>query len=326
MVSNARKLLNFDLYKKLYLIRRTEEKIIEHYPENEMKTPMHLYLGGEAIAAGVCHALGQSNQVLCTYRSHGVYLANTMETKRFFGELYGRATGMAKGRGGSMHLSSPETGFLGASAIVASVIPVAVGSAFANQYQNNGKIVAVFFGDGAVEEGNFWEALNMACLLKLHVLFVCEDNGFAVHTPINQRHGYNSISRIIEQFNCSIIDIETTDVEIIHDLAQKAVSSIRQENKPMFLCTKYYRYRRHVGIEDDFESGYRTRDEFEKWVAIDPVHLQRVKLLELGISEAEIELVEKEIRVQIENDIKSAQEAPFPNREDLYERKGEQNV
>lgn len=326
MTSNARRRLNLELYKKLFLIRRTEERIIEHYPENEMKAPMHLYLGGEAIAAGVCHALGQDNQVLCTYRSHGVYLANTMETNRFFGELYGKATGMAKGRGGSMHLSSPKTGLLGASAIVASVIPVAVGSAFANQYQNNGKTIAVFFGDGAVEEGNFWEALNMACLLKLHVLFVCEDNGFAVHTPISQRHGYNSISQIVGQFNCSVLNTETTDVEIIHDLAQKAVSSIKKENRPMFLHAKYYRYRRHVGIEEDFESGYRTRDEFGKWLAVDPIHLQKVKLLELGISEAEIELIEEEISIQIQNDIESAQEAPFPNREDLYERKEEQNV
>jgi len=326
MAPDARRLLNFELYKKLYLIRRTEETIIEHYPENEMKTPMHLYLGGEAIAAGVCHALGQKNQVLCTYRSHGVYLANTIETNRFFGELYGKATGMAKGRGGSMHLSSPETGFLGASAIVASVIPVATGVAFANQYQKDEKIVAVFFGDGAVEEGNFWEALNMACLLKLPVLFVCEDNGFAVHTPVSQRHGYNSISQIVKQFNCSVLDTETTDVEIIHDLAQRAISSIRKENRPVFLCAKYYRYRRHVGIEEDFESGYRTQDEFEKWLAADPVRLQRVKLLKSGISEAEIVSTEKKINIQVENDIKLAQEAPFPNREDLYERKERQNV
>ena len=211
-----------------------------------------------------------------------------METKRFFGELCGKATGMAKGRGGSMHLSSPETGFLGASAIVASVIPVAIGSAFANQYRNNGKIVAVFFGDGAVEEGNFWEALNMACLLKLPVLFVCEDNGFAVHTPISQRHGYDSICRIVEKFNCSVMETETTDVEIIHDLTQNSLSLIRKENKPGFLYAKYYRYRRHVGIENDFESGYRTRAEFEKWLTVDSIHLQRVKLLAAGVSEEKL--------------------------------------
>lgn len=319
-MADSRSDLNLDLYGKLYLIRRAEEKIIELYPENEMKTPLHLYLGGEAIAAGVCHALGQKNQVLCTYRSHGVYLANTMETDRFFGELYGKSTGMAKGRGGSMHISSPETGFLGSSAVVGSAISVAIGVAFANKYRGENTVVAVFFGDGAVEEGAFWESLNMACLWNLPVLFICEDNGFAVNTPVEQRHGYLSITEIVSKFNCIVLDTEsTTDVEIIYQLAESGISFMRTHGKPVFIHAKYYRYRRHVGIEEDVESRYRTREEFEMWKSRDPIDLQRNKLLGLNISEDKIRSIERTIDDQIKRSIQLAKKAPFPTADDLYE-------
>src|SRR3989344_4925634 len=153
-----RKKLNIELYKKLSRIRRAEEAISAHYMEDEMKTPMHMSMGGEAISVGVCSAIGDRGAVYCTYRSHAVYLAMTDETDAFFGELYGRVTGVAKGKSGSMHLSAPESGFLGASAIVGSTIPLAVGSAFASHMLGTKKIAAVFFGDGAIDEGVFWES------------------------------------------------------------------------------------------------------------------------------------------------------------------------
>ena len=188
-----RKLLQ-NLYKKAYLVRSAEILIVKHYDTNEMKTPMHMSMGEEGIVSGVCTALPKNTKTFGTYRSHGLYLAVAEETDRYFAEMYGKTTGILKGKGGSMHLLSPKDGLLGISAVVASTIPVAVGAAYANMYNNNKQITAVFFGDGAIDEGVFWESLNIACLKKLPVLFICEDNGYAVHTSSTLRHGYKSIT------------------------------------------------------------------------------------------------------------------------------------
>ncbi|MHB9127870.1 MAG: thiamine pyrophosphate-dependent enzyme [Candidatus Humimicrobiaceae bacterium] len=159
--------INIALYKTMYMIRRTEEVIQYHYLEDEMKTPMHMSMGEEAIATGVCHALKPEDQILGSYRNHGIYIAKTQETDKFFAEMYGKVTGTSKGKAGSMHLLAPGSGLVCTSAIVGSSIPVAIGFAFANKYSKNNKIAAVFFGDGAIDEGVFWESLNFACLKKL---------------------------------------------------------------------------------------------------------------------------------------------------------------
>ncbi len=282
--------LSIELYKKVFLIRTAEEKICEHYMEDEMKTPVHLSVGQEAISAGVCAALGDDDgQVLGTYRSHGIYLARTGESDKFFAELYGKATGVAQGVAGSMHLSAPDQGFLGTSAIVGSIIPVASGAAFANKMQGNGKTVAVFFGDGAIDEGAFWETMNAACLMKLPMIFVCEDNDLAVHTTKSMRHGYKSITDVVSQFECNVLDAETTDVEEIYNLTLKAVELYKENGKPCFMHLKYYRYREHVGVFEDFDSGYRSREEFEKWNEIDPITTQRQRIIDdRGVSEEQV--------------------------------------
>jgi len=310
--------INLALYKKVYLIRKAEEKIREHYYEDEMKTPMHMSMGEEAIAVGVCHALKAEGQIFGTYRSHAIYLAKTGDTDNFFAEMYGKDTSLQKGKGGSMHLCAPELGFMGTSAIVGSIIPVAVGAAFANKRKGNHKLVAVFFGDGATDEGVFWESLNVACLMKLPLLFVCEDNGLAVHTPKSRRHGHNSITDVVSQFNCNVRKEVTTDVELIYELTCKAIKLTEETRRPSFLHLKYYRYLEHVGVNEDFDAGYRSRDEFEEWYKIDPVNLQRKKLLESGYNEAEIQKMERHIDAQIEKSIKLAQKAPFPDRSELY--------
>jgi pyruvate dehydrogenase E1 component alpha subunit len=211
-------------------------------------------------------------------------LAKTGETDKFFAEMYGKKTGGAKGKAGSMHLSLPELGAVSMSAIVAGAIPMAVGAAFANKKKRNNKIVAVFFGDGAIDEGNFWESLNIACLMNLPIIFVCEDNGFAMHTPGRQRHGYKSIADIISKFNCNVLKTKTTDVEIIYNLTKKAVKLMKKTRMPCFLYTEYYRYLEHVGISEDFDAGYRFKEEFQIWRRKDPVDLQREKLLKSGAS------------------------------------------
>jgi acetoin:2,6-dichlorophenolindophenol oxidoreductase subunit alpha len=310
--------LNYTLYQKLYLIRRAEQAIREHYASDAMKTPMHMSTGGEAIAAGVCHALRPADQIIGTYRSHGIYIAKTGETDRFFAEMYGRASGMAKGKAGSMHLTAQEHGLICTSAIVGTTIPVAVGAAYANRQQGKGRVVAVFFGDGAVDEGVFWESLNSACVMRLPVLFVCEDNGFAVHVPAEQRHGYRSITEIVSKFNCQVLASESTDVEVIYNLTRQGIEAMREYSRPTFLHLKYYRYLEHVGVNEDFNQGYRDRKDYERWRAIDPLDLQRKKLAR-WFSEGEIARTEAEIDKQVKESCQRAEQAPFPKPEELYE-------
>lgn len=310
--------LNLNLYRKLYLIRKAETQIRRYYPENEMKTPMHMSMGEEAIAVGVCQALKKDDQVFGTYRSHALYLAKTGETDNFFAEMYGKDTSLLKGKGGSMHLCSPEFGFMGTSAIVGSIIPVAVGASFANKRKKKDRIVAVFFGDGAIDEGNFWEGLNVACFMKLPILFICEDNGLAVHTPASERHGYSSITDIVSKFNCNVFKEDTTDAEVVYQLACKAIELIKTTQMPSFLYLRYYRYLEHVGVNEDFDAGYRSREEFEKWFKKDPVNLQKKKLIKLGAREEKIRRLEEKIDNRIENGIKLAKKAPFAKVSELY--------
>ena len=311
--------LQLDFYKNLYLIRKSEEKIVEHYFDNDMKTPMHMSMGAEAIAVGVCSVLKKDDQVFGSYRSHALYLAKTLNTDDFFAEMYGKETSLIKGKGGSMHLCDPRNGFMGTSAIVASIIPVAVGAAFANLQKNNKKIVAVFFGDGAIDEGAFWESINVACLMKLPIIFICEDNGYAVHSPVSARHGYESISNIIREFHCRVFSNSTTDVHEIYDVTNKAVKHIETNHQPCFLHLKYYRYLEHVGVNEDFKEGYRSSNEYEKWKRKDPILLQRNKLKGIGIIEDAVVVIENEIDKKIYESIKKAQSAPLPNEAVLYE-------
>jgi len=283
-----------------------------------MKTPMHMSMGAEAISVGVCEALGARGQVFGTYRSHALYLAKTEDTDDFFAEVYGKETALLKGKGGSMHLCSPDHGFMGTSAIVASIIPVAAGCAFANKRANNGRMVAVFFGDGAVEEGVFWESMNLACLMKLPMLFVCEDNGLAVHASKAERQGFKSITEIVSKFNCLVYEAETTDTEAIYNLTRQAVKQVNAHGMPAFLRLEYFRYLEHVGVNEDFDAGYRRRDEFEQWLSEDPVSLQRKKLKDLGWAEDAIEGLEAQINDKVNRSLIKAQEAEFCNVSELF--------
>jgi len=303
--------INIALYKTMYMIRRTEEVIQSHYLEDEMKTPMHMSMGEEAIASGVCHALKAEDQILGSYRSHGIYIAKTQETDKFFAEMYGKVTGTSKGKAGSMHLLAPGSGLVCTSAIVGSSIPVALGFAFANKYSNNNKIAAVFFGDGAIDEGVFWESLNFACLKKLQVLFVCEDNGFAVHSHTSDRHGYDSIADIVSKFDCNVFKSNSSDAEVIYNITKDAIKAIQDNERPAFLYLRYYRYLEHVGVFEDFKAGYRLRDEFEKWLKVDPVRIQREKLLKL-IKEGDLVSLEREVDQKVESSRLKAKQADFP--------------
>ena len=310
--------LSLELYRKLYMARRAEEFIIQYYPEDDMKTPMHMSMGEEAIAVGVCHALGLENHIWTSYRTHAAFLAKTEDTDKFFGELYGKVTGTAEGKAGSMHLADPSRGHMAASAVVASVLPPAVGMAFANRSKGNGHISCVFFGDGALDEGVFWESLNLACVMRLPVLLVCEDNRLSVHTPTHIRQGYDSITDVVSRFSCTVIEEDTTDVERIYDLTKQAMDAIRTNGGPVFLRLQCYRYLEHVGIDEDFDAGYRPRSEYEQWRERDCVALQRQRLVQQGLSQADLLQAESLIDDQILASIQQAQEAPFPRPQELY--------
>lgn len=312
-----RKKLILELFKRAYLIRAAEELIIKHYDNNQMKTPMHMSMGEEAICAGVCTALGKNSQTFGTYRSHGLYLAISGKTNEFFAEMYGKVTGVLKGKGGSMHLLSPDDGLLGISAVVGSTLPLAAGNAFANTYLNKKRITAVFFGDGAVDEGVFWESLNIACLKSLPVLFICEDNGYAVHTPPTARRGYKSLTSIIKQYTISVFESDSTDAEKIYELTLKAINLINKKRRPAFLYLRYYRYLEHVGIHEDFYAGYRSKLEFLKWQKKDPIKLLRNKLLEVKVKYSDIIKIEDRINKQVEESFRKALKAPFPAQSEL---------
>jgi len=237
----------------------------------------------------------------------------------FFGEMYGKVTGATKGRGGSMHLAQPSAGIMMTSAVVGTTIPVAVGAALANVYMKNNKIVVSFFGDGAIDEGVFWESLNFACLKKLPILFVCEDNDLAIHSRAKERSGHKQIVEVISGFYCHSGASSTTDVYEIYKMTEKMLANMQKSGMPGFLHLKYYRYLEHVGVNEDFEAGYRSRKELLPWLKVDPVKTQREKLLTLGLKEKEISVLEKEIDTKIEKSIEKAKKAPFPKPKELFE-------
>jgi TPP-dependent pyruvate/acetoin dehydrogenase alpha subunit len=307
-----------DLYKKMYLMRASEEAIIKYYPEDEMKTPMHMSMGEEAIVAGVCHALSDADYALGTYRSHALYLGKTGETRKFFAELYGRCTGTAKGKGGSMHLSSPEKGLLICSAIVGATISIANGVALACQMRGENRVTVVFFGDGATDSGTFWESINYAALEQLPILFVHEDNDLAVHARKTNRHGHSGIEAVLQNYNLEVLVENSNDPMNIFKKASTAVNIIKEERRPVFLSSKYYRYLEHVGINTDFHEDYRG-NEASNWIDFDPVINQRKKIIDRDIlGKKELKETEKIIVSSIEESILMAKNESFSKISELY--------
>lgn len=303
------------LYKKMYLIREAEAEIRREYTKDEMKTPMHMSLGEEAIAAGVCQALPEGSHGYGTYRSHALYLAWTEETDKFFAELYGKANGTAGGKAGSMHLASPDHGLMATSAVVGTTIPLALGDAFAAKYNGLDRITVSFFGDGATDEGVFWESLNAACLFELPILFVCEDNDLAIHISKRQRRGYDSLANIVRAFKCNVFDGKGDDAEKVYYMARTAVDSIRTEHRPSLLYLTYFRGLEHVGVNEDFEAGYRSRKEYVEWQEKDPLYILRKKLFK--DHNEEVFQIERQIYGQVLESRIKAQDMNFPNAEEL---------
>jgi pyruvate dehydrogenase E1 component alpha subunit len=309
-----------DIYRKLSLIRQCQETIIREYPKDEIKTPVHLGIGLEGISAGVTHCLPPGTKSFGQLRNHGQYLGITGETDKFFGELYGKVTGTSGGKAGSMHLSSVEHGLISTSGIVASTISLAVGAGFAAKYRGTDDIAVAMFGDAAVEEGEFWESLNFACLHRLRVVFVCEDNDLAIHTFGLDRRGFKdkSIAAAVRGFDCHVLEGDGTDVLVVIDIVRTALSLMMKDPKPAFLNLKWFRFLAHVGPTTDFHVGYRPKPSEEEPKAADPVYKYEQYLLAQGFDASKMQKIQEEVALQIEQSVERAKVAPYPTEEDLY--------
>lgn len=308
-----------ELYRRLFLVRRSEEYIIKHYREDLMRSPMHMSMGQEFVSVGVCAALEGKGDIFASYRSHAAFLTQTLDTDSFFGELYGRTTGTADGKSGSMHLASPKSGHILSSGVVASHLPAAVGASYANERLQNGRIAAVFFGDGALDAGVFWECINVASLLRLPILFICEDNGLAVHTPRTDRHVLEDVCEVVQKFTCVTYEDASNDVESVFRIACDAKVRAMAERRPAFLHIKCCRYLEHVGINEDWDVGYRDKAFSESWFTRDSLKIQRERLLSSGISEARLAQVESDIDQSIQVSVRHASVAPVPPSKSLYD-------
>lgn len=311
--------ISAQLYRTLLLARRSEEAIVRHYPENLMRTPMHMSMGQEFVPVGVCEALAGNADVFASYRSHAAFIAQTKDTDRFFAELYGRVSGTGEGKGGSMHLAAADRGHYVSSGVVATQIPVAVGAAFANLRLKTGRTAVAFFGDGAVDAGVFWESINAAALFKLPMLFVCEDNEYAVDTPRPARQAVKSLVETVRSFGCDTYHDDSSDVESVYELARTATAKAHAERRPAFLNIRCQRFLEHVGIGTDWHWGYRDKDAVQRqWIDRDAVTAQRRRLLKGGMPEAAIAKLESEIDSQVRNSVALASKAAIPAPDRLY--------
>jgi pyruvate dehydrogenase E1 component alpha subunit len=306
------------VYSQMQKIRLFEERIVELYPQQEMRTPVHLCIGQEAIAAGVCQFLKKEDYVFSNHRCHGHYIAKGMSLSSLMAELYGKAGGCCGGKGGSMHLAEPERGILATTAIVAGGIPVAVGAALSVKMKKSKNIVAVFFGDGAVDEGVFYESLNFAALKKLPVLFVCENNFYATNSPMEARQPLDNIFKRGTIFGIEGIRCDGNDAITITDTCRTLIQKIRKGHGPFLLECRTYRWKAHVGPDCDADKGCRPRYELDKWVKKCPVkRLEHYLLKKKMITRAKIEKIREGIKKEIASAEVFAAQSPFPDTEAL---------
>lgn len=259
------------LHHSLLRIRRVEEALAARYAEQEMRCPMHLCIGQEAIAVGVCAAMQADDWVFSNHRAHGHYLAKGGALEAMIAELYGKATGCCGGRGGSMHLIDRAAGFMGSTPIVGGTVPIAVGAAWASRLQQTGRVVTVFFGDGCFEEGVLHESMNFAALHRLPIVFVCENNDYSVYTRLEQRQPPRPIHAIAAAHGLHTAAGDGNDVEAVLESARRAVAETRAGGGPWFLEFNTYRWREHCGPDFDDALNYRSADEIDAGLARCPL-------------------------------------------------------
>jgi pyruvate dehydrogenase E1 component alpha subunit len=301
------------LLREMMRIRRFEERCAELYQAGKIRGFLHLYIGEEAIAAGVMPELGPEDAIVATYREHGHALARGVDMNAVMAEMFGKATGCSKGRGGSMHLFDAKTRFYGGNAIVGGGLPIAVGLALADAMSKRARVTACFFGDGAVEEGEFHESMNLAALWKLPVLFLCENNLYAMGTAIGRSEAQPNLVVHARSYGMPAATVDGMDVLAVQDAAREAVAAVRRGEGPRFLELRTYRFRAHSMFDPEL---YRSKDEVAKWRERDPI-VQMVQRLEGQLGAPEIEAMRAETEREVEASVDYAEAAPWEPVEDL---------
>lgn len=306
-------------YTTMLRIRKFEERVAELLgPEPEIMCPVHLYTGQEAVATGVCANLRKDDYVFSTHRSHGHYIAKGGDIKALMAELYGRATGCSGGKGGSMHLASPDMGLPGSCAIVAGTVPLAVGTALAFSMQERDSVSVAFFGDGAVNEGVWYESLNFASLKRLPVIFVCENNLYSTHMPISACLADTDIYKKAEAFCLPGVRVDGNNVIEVYEAAKKAIEDARGGKGPTLIECLTYRWRGHVGPNYDLDKGLRDKEELDYWMDRCPIkRLEQLLLKREIVSQSEKRQIYESIEKEIEEAVTFAKESPPPDESKL---------
>ncbi len=306
-----------DIYKKMLEIRRFEERVEKLFlVEGELIGPCHLYLGQEAIAVGVMKALRDDDIIISTYRGHGHALARGVPMEKLMGELYGKEIGTCKGLGGSMHSAMcVEKNIMFATAIVGSGIPIAAGIGLALKYRSSDNIVACFFGDGAATTGAFHEGINIAAILQLPVLFICENNQYAYSLPFTKSFAGKNIAAFASGYGLRSYLVYGNDVISVYKVAKEAAELVRENRSPVFIECRTYRQRGH-GVYD--RALYRPREEVEEWLKNDPIMKFSKKLIDSGLlSQKELEDIDLEVRERVEKAVEESRKAPVLDFEEL---------
>jgi pyruvate dehydrogenase E1 component alpha subunit len=299
------------LYHDMLRIRRLEEVLAQRYSEWNMRCPMHLCIGQEAIAVGVCSVLKADDKVFSNHRAHGHYLAKGGDMNALVAELYGKVSGCARGRGGSMHLIDQDAGFMGATPIVGGTVPLAVGAAWSARLQHQQHIAVVFFGDGCFEEGVLHESMNFAALHKLPVMFVCENNQYSVYTGLDERQPRRPIHGVAAAHGLHVLEGDGNDVLQVQQLASQARQSIEQDGLPQFLELHTHRWLEHCGPNEDDHLQYRPPGELQRWKQRDPltVFLQQLP----DDAAAQIKSIQAAVEDEVAAAFVFAEQSPFPD-------------
>lgn len=309
------------LYRTMLRIRFTEESLVEPIVKGDVRTPCHLYSGQEAIAAGLCATLTKGDYIFGCHRSHGHYLAKGGSLKAMMAEIYCKETGCSRGRGGSMHLIDPDVGMMGSAPIVAGTISLAVGAALASSIRKEGRVAVSFFGDGATGEGVLYESINFAALKKLPIIFACENNLYATHMPIRECRVNEPIYKMAESFGIDCHVVDGNDVLEIFETSKNAVEACRNGEGPVFIEFMTYRFRGHVGPDDNIQGSHtdiRPKEEIDAWFQKDPIkRFERHLLEQRFLDENRIMAIREAVAFEISEALNYAIKSPSPRREDM---------
>lgn len=311
-----------EMYTGMLTIRRFEERALELLKAGALPGAVHTYIGEEAVAVGVCANLRPDDRITSTHRGHGHIIAKGGDVKRMMAELFGRRTGYCKGKGGSMHIASFSIGILGACGIVGGGLPIATGSGLAAKLQGSDQVTVCFFGDGAANEGTFHESVNLASIWKLPVIYVCENNMYAMSTPASYALSVKDVAERGAAYRIPGVVVDGQDVVAVFEAAAEAVGRARGGSGPSLIECKTYRYMGHVGGEEIFRAvPYRTAQEIEEWKhSRDPIANFEAKLLKMGaLTEEEAVTIDKQIKSQMEDAVSFAQQSPLPSPEEALE-------